>query len=167
MSNVVCPPKALVIDRENKHCGYYIALVDAEHTPDDVRSSKYFGRQISSSRLRVDDEITVRPRNRSYHMQLIVRAIIPETAEIITEEIHFVEFARGKDLPDGWEVKWLGDQGLHAILYDGKTVEAGFASEVHAHRRAKQLAPQVEERVQAAGGRRQAKNAKEPAVQDA
>ena len=151
MTQVYCPPKDLILDRTNRHCGFFLALTPAEHTAEDVGSSKYFGRLVGSSNLREDDQITVRPKNKGFHLELIVRAIIPETAEVITEALTFKEFATGVARSDGYSIEWQGDQGLHAIMLDGRVVEAGFTTEVHARHRLEKLAPDVEDRRAAVG----------------
>lgn len=125
MANIIrCPDKnALEIERDGKQFGTYIATVPPSHTLDDVMTPDYFGmlqsRATSDRLLRPGDFIDVRPLDFSWYVRLMVRALDPVLNKVVTFPIvPPVHFSVG-DLPDGWDVEYMGLERKWTVFYQG------------------------------------------------
>lgn len=129
-----CPAKALVMDRDNAHRGYWLAMIPASHTPDDVVKPEYFG----FHRVRVGDVIEVQAEDMSWWGELLVRAI-PANLNMVVTRVRFLDHFEIDDLPAGYEIKYLGVSGKHTLYFEGNPTQGGFDTREEAAIKAMQL----------------------------
>lgn len=122
---VYCAPKALVIDRENAHRAYWLCRVSPGHSPEDVQSPHYFG--MLANKLKVGDVIEVSAEDQSWYGELMVRAI-PNGVNQVRTALRFLTHFDGADLPDGWDIKYLGGVSMHTIFKGDQIMEGGFST---------------------------------------
>lgn len=122
---VHCVPKALVIDRENSHRAYWLCLVAPGHTPEDVQTPHYFG--FLAAKLKVGDVIEVSAEDQSWYGELMVRAI-PTGLNQVRTALRFITHFDGEELPEGWDIKYLGGVSKHTVFKGDAAMEGGFAT---------------------------------------
>lgn len=120
---VRCPNKALVIDRENAHCGYWLCMVPEGHNPEDVMSADYFGFQ--AGKLRVNDVIEIRAEDLSWYGELLVRAKPQGVNQVVTVE-RFVKYFDVAELPSGYDAIYQGQKAKWTLYRGGVALESGF-----------------------------------------
>lgn len=139
---IYCPPKALVIDRENAHRAYWLCLVSQAHSPEDVQSPHYFG--MLASKLKVGDVIEVSSEDQSWYGELMVRAI-PGGINQVRTALRFITYFEGEELPEGWDIKYLGGVSKHVIFKGDQMLDGGFSTREEAEIKVFALAKREEE----------------------
>lgn len=132
---VRCPSKALVIDRDNAHRGYWLCMVPDTHTAEDVLRPEYFG---FHTQVRVGDVIEVQSEDMSWWGELLVRAI-PAGLNMIVTRKRFLDHFEIEDLSAGYEIKYLGVSGKHTLYFQGNPIQGDFNTREEAAIRAMQL----------------------------
>ena len=122
---VRCPSKALVMDRDNAHRGYWLAMIPDGHNAEDVLRPEYFG--FHAGRIRVGDVIEVQSEDMSWWGELLVRAI-PAGLNMIVTRKRFLDHFEVDDLPAGYEIKYLGHTGKHTVFYQGNAIQGDFST---------------------------------------
>lgn len=141
---VRCPSKALVIDRDNAHRGYWLAMIPDGHTAEDVLRPEYFG--FHAGKIRVGDVIEVQSEDMSWWGELLVRAI-PAGLNMIVTRKRFLDHFEVEDLPDGYEIKYLGTSGRHTVFYKHNAIQGDFTTREEAAIKVFQLAGRKAQRV--------------------
>lgn len=119
-----CPTKALVIDRENAHRGYWLVTVPQTHTPEDAQHPDYFGFHALS--LNVGDLIEVAAEDQSWYAELWVRAKPAGTNQVRTVLRQPITYFDTEELPEGWSIQYLGVSGKHTVFNGAEIAEGGF-----------------------------------------
>lgn len=121
--SVRCPNKALVIDRENAHCGYWLCMVPEGHSPEDVLSADYFG--FHAGKLKVNDVIEFRSEDLSWYGELLVRAKPQGVNQVVTVE-RFTKHFDVVELPSGYDARYQGKVGKWTVYRGSAALESGF-----------------------------------------
>lgn len=140
---VRCPSKALVMDRDNAHRGYWLAMIPDGHNAEDVLRPEYFG--FHAGKIRVGDVIEVQSEDMSWWGELLVRAI-PAGLNVIVTRKRFLDHFEVDDLPAGYEIKYLGHTGKHTVFYQGNAIQGDFSTREEAAIKVFQLAGRKEQR---------------------
>ena len=134
---LTCPTKALHIDRQNQVRGYFVVVVPVGHDVDDISHPTYFG--FHSGKLAVGDVIEVNAEDMSWYGEWLVRAI-PEGLNQVHTAVRFVTRFEASDLPEGWDIKYLGGEAKHTIFRGDLAIKGGFATHQEAALKVQALA---------------------------
>lgn len=129
--------KSLEIEKEGVSRGHFFCRVPVEHGPEAVGGPAYFGDEVIKTRLRVGDRIEVEPEDLSWMGELIVRAIVPASREVVTRWIVGpVVFDDTAPIDAGdFTVIWRGKVNRFCIYNGDQLIEAGHATKESANRR--------------------------------
>lgn len=125
----------------------YVYRTPVDHNVDDVLEFAYFGSLMTSDELTVYDQINVLAEDGSHYFELMVRAQVKSSNELIVAlmtEIRFFDDEE-EELPNGFTIEWIGGADLHVIMREGVKIEAGFTTKEHARQRVFALVSKDEE----------------------
>ena len=111
---VRCPADAIQNDFDGDEYGQHSAVVPSSHTIEDALHPDYFG-FVTRLDIRVHDHIIVRPKDASWYLMLLVRAVVSTSNQVHTHPIHKLEFGGNVDLPSGWTAEHDNLSGWVAV----------------------------------------------------
>ena len=104
--------KSLSIETEGALRGRFYCRVSVAHSPEDVINPAYFGDEQLRQRLREGDVIEVEPEDLSWSGELTVRALLPQSREVLTRWRQgpvFFDQNEPAETEDGlFSVEWKG-----------------------------------------------------------
>lgn len=129
-------PKSLALEYEGALRGRFYSRVPPEHGPEAVGAPAYFGDEITKLKLREGDRIEVEPEDMSWMGELVVRAIVPTSREVVTRWVVGPVFFDVPAIDAGdFTVQYRGKANRHCIYNGDQLIEGGFATKEMAQRR--------------------------------
>lgn len=130
MINYRCPPKAIAIEIAGngpQSPGRWTAEVPHSHDIEVVKHPEYFG-GLRGFEFRPGDRISVMPEDKSWFLELMVRAVVPITNQLHTAVINEQAFAEPVTAHADYDIRWIGGDSYHGIFVkgDASPKEAGF-----------------------------------------
>lgn len=128
-TGVICPARAMTIDRVGHARGYWAASVPHGHTIEDVSRDDYFQEFTDGPRqIKIRDEIEVEDASLTFYGRLRVLAVFPELKRVVTRLLgEWTTYAETP--PPGFSWEWLGDAGLWAVKKGGVVIGHGYATQ--------------------------------------
>lgn len=126
---VTCPPKNLNIEYTGKSRTKYLARIPVEHSIDDVLSPDYFGPLQANKQLMIGDLIEIEWQDFSRFGELQILAQSPSTNQVVTRLRGEISDYSEVDIPQGWEVRWIGGDAHYGIVFGEATKETGFMTQ--------------------------------------
>lgn len=136
-------PKSLAIEVEGALRGRFYCRVPVTHAPEEVSSAAYFGDEQARMRLREGDIIEVEPEDLSWTGELTVRALLPQSREVLTRW-RFGPVLHDEGIPDVspdelFSIAWKGPQLRWCVFAGEERRETGLESKEKAFRRMSEL----------------------------
>lgn len=135
-----CPNKALSLQYETAHRGFWDCMVPAEHTLEDVLGPYYFGKVCAElekgggkqkGQLYVSDRIAVESEHGEWFVEVQVvafnRALQRCEVRAIAAPVHF-----NVEVSKGYEIKYHGTVRKWCIERGEDQIAGGFASKIEA-----------------------------------
>lgn len=142
-----CPVEAIAIEATGRFRTRFYARIPSNHTISDVLSPEYFGLHIPTQRFQEGDLIEVEWEDFTRYGVLQIRAVERTLSIITTKERQAIcEDDDLGDLPEGWEMKFLGHTSRWGVFMNGDQVEAGLPTPERARNRIFFMASQNSQR---------------------
>jgi hypothetical protein len=130
-----CPNRALSLESETLHRGFWDCVVPADHTLEMVLEPSYFGRVCSEEKAKgqlcVGDYIGIEPEHGDWYVRVRVmafnRALTRCVTRMIGEPVRF-----DVEVTKGYEIKWRGANLRWVIQHGEEQIAGGFASKTEA-----------------------------------
>lgn len=137
---VTCPNRALALQYETAHRGYWDCVVPAEHSLEEVQHPAYFGRMATDvkgskdarGQLCVGDIIDVEPESGDWAVRLRVMAYNRALQKCVTRALA-APVTFDVTVTKGYDIRWKGTNLKWVIIGpEGDHIAGGFASKTEA-----------------------------------